>query len=156
MLAERTMVTDVVTALADETVESVLNRMRDVKLRMIPVVDADGVLIGVVSTFSIMKKVLPDYITTGDLAQISYAPDLGILRRHYAEVAKLKVSEVMSTTPLTVSRDESLLAASAAMISHSKHAHAMVVDEKQHLLGIISAGDVLDHLREEDTGENDA
>ncbi|MDQ6987159.1 MAG: CBS domain-containing protein [Mariprofundaceae bacterium] len=156
MLAERTMVTDIVTAFADETVESVLNRMRNAKLRMIPVVDADGMLIGVISTFSIMKKVLPDYITTGDLDHISYAPDLGILRRHYAEVAELKVAEVMDRKPLLVNWDESLLAVSAAMISHSKHAHAMVVDENQHLLGIISASDVLSHLREEATGENDA
>ncbi len=154
MLAERTMVTNIVTALADETVESVLNRMRAVKLRMIPVVDADGMLLGVVSTFSIMKKVLPSYISTGDLDQISYAPDLGILRSHYREVAKLKIAEVMDSKPLMVNRDESLLAVSAAMISLNQHEHAMVVDENKHLLGIISAGDVLDHLREE--GANDA
>jgi len=150
MLAENVMVTNIVTARADEELDRVLARMRDAKLRMLPIVDADDVVVGVISTFSVMEKVVPSYIVTGDLNQISYAPDIGVLRRHYDEISKLKVVEVMEKKPLTVNRDESLLSVAAAMVSFTKHEYAMVVDEKKRLLGIVSAGDILDRMKVND------
>jgi len=45
-----------------------------------------------------------------------------------------------------------LLSVAAAMISFSKHEYAMVVDDNKHLLGIVSAGDILDRLH---NGGND-
>ncbi len=149
MLAENVMVTKVVTARSDEALDHVLARMRDAKLRMIPVVDADDAIVGVISTFSVMERVVPSYITTGDLNHISYAPDIGILRRHYDEISKLNVVEVMDKKPLMVNRDESLLSVAAAMISFTKHEYAMVVDANKRLLGIVSAGDILDRMKVE-------
>jgi len=153
MLAENIMVTNIVTAHVDETVDVVLERMRDARLRMIPVLDSEKVIVGVVSTFSVLEKVVPSYIVTGDLNQISYAPDIGILLRHYDEISDLKVTEVMEEKPLTVNRGESLLSVAAAMITFTKHEYAMVVDNQKHLLGIVSAGDVLDRMK---VGGNDA
>ncbi|MDQ6998673.1 MAG: CBS domain-containing protein [Mariprofundus sp.] len=153
MLAENIMVTNIVTAHVDETVDTILERMRDARLRMIPVLDNEKVIVGVVSTFSVLEKVVPSYIVTGDLNQISYAPDIGILLRHYDEISELKVTEVMDDKPLTVNRGESLLSVAAAMISFTKHEYAMVIDDHRHLLGIVSAGDVLDRMQQ---GGNDA
>jgi CBS domain-containing protein len=157
MLAERVMVTDPRTAHIDELIEEVLVRMRDASLRMLPVTDGDGVVIGVISTFSIMEHIVPNYIVSGDLNKISYAPDIGVLRRHYHAYAGKNVSEVMDPTPLLVNRDESLLSVAAAMISFGKHEYALVVDHQKKLLGIISAGDILDQLQiiKQDKG-NDA
>jgi len=53
----------------------------------------------------------------------------------------------MDEKPLTVNRNESLLSVAASMISFTKHEYAMVVDDQHHLLGIISAGDVLDRMK---------
>ncbi len=153
MIAENAMVKDIVTASVNESVDVVLERMRISRLRMIPILDEDKVIVGVVSTFSVLEKVLPSYIVTGDLNQISYAPDIGILLRHYNEFAGLNVTEVMEKKPLTVNRNESLLSVAAAMISFTKHEYAMVVDDKKHLLGIVSAGDILDRMK---AGKNDA
>jgi len=146
MLAENIMVTDVTTAHVDDHVCDVLERMRQAKLRMLPVVDAEGVVAGVISTFSIMEHLVPNYIVSGDLNQIPYAPDMGILRRHYFEVIEKDLSSVMETTPLLVNRDESLLSTAAALTAFGKHEYALVVDEKKRLIGVISAGDILDRL----------
>ncbi len=153
MIAENVMVTNVVTAKVDDTVDLILERMRDAKLRMIPVLNHQKVIVGVVSTFSILEKVVPSYIVAGDLNQISYAPDIGILRRHYREISDLKVTDVMDENPLLVNREESLLSVAAAMITFTKHEYAAVVDADNCLLGIVSAGDVLDRIR---TGHDDA
>lgn len=156
MISEKIMTTNVITAYTYDTVEQVLERMRGSKLRMLPVLNEDDTVAGVISTFSIMEKVVPSYIVTGDLNQISFAPDLGILRKHYKEVATLKVAEVMETKPLMVNLKESLLSVAAAMISFTKHEYAMVVDDEKHLHGIISAGDILDRLQISKEGGNDA
>ena len=149
MLAKNVMVADVVTALADEKVENVLHKMRSAKLRMLPVLDTDRRVIGVVSTFSVMERVVPSYIVTGDLNQIPYAPDMGVLHRHFEEVRGLRADAVMDAKPLKVQADESLLSVAAAMISYKKHEYAMVIDDDGCLLGIISAGDVLDRLSQD-------
>ena len=72
---------------------------------------------------------------------------MGILRRHYDTYTDKQVSEVMDSEPLLVSKDESLLSVAAAMISFGKHEYALVVDKQKKLLGIISAGDILDQLQ---------
>ena len=156
MLAETVMVTDVVTARSDETVDVVLERMRSAHLRMIPILDGGHQVLGVVSTFSVLEKVVPSYIVTGDLNQVSYAPDIGVLRRHYKEISASSVTAVMDTAPLMIQPDESLLSVASAMISFTKHEYAMVVDDDKQLLGIISAGDILDRLKQVAQGDDDA
>ena len=146
MLAENTMVTELITAHVDDRVCDVLERVRSAKLRMLPVLGDDGVVAGVISTFSIMEHLVPSYIVSGDLNQISYAPDMGILRRHYLEVIEKDLLSVMETRPLLVKRDESLLSTAAALTAFGKHEYALVVDEEKRLIGVISAGDILDRL----------
>ncbi len=147
MLAEQVMISDPHTAHSGELIEEVLIRMRNASLRMLPVTDQAGIVVGVISTFSILEHIVPDYIVSGDLNQISYAPDMGVLRRHYDAYAGKKVSEVMDAKPLLVNREESLLSVAAAMISFGKHEYALVIDHQHELLGIISAGDVLKQLQ---------
>ncbi|PCI42577.1 MAG: CBS domain-containing protein [Proteobacteria bacterium] len=157
MLAENTMVTEVTTAHVNDRVCDVLERMRATKLRMLPVVDDAGIVAGVISTFSIMENLVPSYIVSGDLNQIPYAPDMGILRRHYLEVIEKDLLSVMETKPLLVKRDESLLSTAAALTAFGKHEYALVVDEDKRLIGVISAGDILDRLGTMvESAENDA
>lgn len=146
MLAENIMVTEVTTAHVNDRVCDVLERMRAAKLRMLPVLSDGGVVAGVISTFSIMEHLVPSYIVSGDLNQISYAPDMGILRRHYKEVAQKDLRSVMETKPLLVKRDESLLSTAAALTALGNHEYALVVDEEKRLIGVVSAGDILDRL----------
>lgn len=147
MQAQQVMISNPCTAHIDEFIEKVIIRMRDTRLRMLPVTDQAGVVVGVVSTFSILEHIIPNYLISGDLNQISFAPDMGVLRRHYDAYTDKQVSEVMDSEPLLVSKDESLLSVAAAMISFGKHEYALVVDKQKKLLGIISAGDILDQLQ---------
>jgi len=156
MFAENIMKTQVVTAGYHEQVGAVQDRMQKQKLRMLPVVDDKQTVVGILSTFCIMERAIPDYLISGDLKQIPYAPDLGILRKKYLEVIACPVHQVMDTQPLMVQKDESLLSVAAAISSHGKHEHALVVDEHQKLLGVISAGDILDRLKQKVSEGNDA
>jgi len=157
MLAENIMVTGLITSHADESVQEALDRMSAKQHRMLPVLTNEGVVVGVISTFSVLENIVPEYIVSGDLSQISYAPDMGILHKHYEEVALQKVSDMMDKKPLLVKRNESLLSVSAALTAFGKHEYALVVDDEERLLGIISAGDILERVNGlEASVENDA
>jgi len=156
MFAERIMVTDVITAQEHELVGDVHAKMTREKLRMLPVLDKQGLVKGLLSTFSIMENIIPDYLISGDLNQISYAPDLGILCKRYEEVIKSPICNMVDTSPLLVAKDESLLSVAAAIASHGKHEYALVVDDNKKLLGVISAGDILNRLKQKTSEVNDA
>lgn len=156
MSAEKIMVTHLVTAQTNELVHDVFLRMREAKLRMLPVLDEQKHIVGVISTFSVMEHIVPDYLHSGDLNQISYAPDMGILHRQYEEVATQTVDKVMNSNPLLVQNTESLLSVAAALSSYGRHEYAMVVDKENHLLGVVSAGDILDGLDQCSSGVNNA
>ncbi|GAV20927.1 inosine 5-monophosphate dehydrogenase [Mariprofundus micogutta] len=156
MLVKNIMVTDAVIAHVDDAVGDVLEKMRSASLRMVPVIDQNRHVVGVISTHTILEKTVPNYIVSGDLNQISYAPDLGILRKQYDVIACEKASEIMDPKPLTVGEEESLLSVAAAMITYTKHEYAVVIDAQHHLLGVVSAGDILDRLKLTEQGGDDA
>ncbi|MDX8410585.1 MAG: CBS domain-containing protein [Mariprofundaceae bacterium] len=147
MLAKRMMVKEPATARPDACVGEALKIMRQGRFRMLPVVDGDGRVLGVFSTFSIIEHIVPEYIVSGDLDSVSYAPDIGILRSKYPEVMAMRVEQAM-TAPLLIAENESLLSIAASLVNFGRHEYALVVDKTQHLLGIISAGDILDRLRQ--------
>ncbi len=155
MHAHKIMVRNPESAHIDEQVGKVLVRMRSLKLRMLPVLSDGNHVEGVISTYSVMSHIVPNYIVSGDLESVPYAPDLGLLRRHYRELAGKTVREVMEK-PLCVHLDESLLSVAAALCSFGKHEYALVVDGDSRLMGVISAGDILDRLRLHAEGELDA
>jgi len=147
VIAENIMITDLVTAQSSELVGDVFKKMRDSKLRMLPVLDNNKSVVGVVSTFGIMQSVIPEYITSGDLKQVSFVPDIGILSRHYQDISSHSISEVMQKSPLFISKDESILSVSSALSAYGKHEYALVVTPQKQLLGVISAGDILDIIK---------
>ncbi|MFQ5345699.1 MAG: HPP family protein [Mariprofundus sp.] len=152
MIAANIMVTDVIAVHVDDSIGDVLARMRQAKLRMVPVLNDERIVVGVISTYTIIEQIVPSYIVSGDLDQIPYAPDIGLLQQHYHEAACKKVVDIMDRKPLTVHEDESILSVAAALVVFTRHEYAMVIDKEGHLKGILSAGDILDRLRIMESG----
>jgi CBS-domain-containing membrane protein len=148
MQAQNIMTRDPITASGADTMGMALERMQQHRLHMMPVLDGDGVVLGVVTQHSILAHIVPNYIMTGDLKSVTYAPDLGLLRRQYATLINESVMAEVDTEPLLVKPDESLLSVAAALISFDKHEHALVADERKRLLGVISVGDILGYLKQ--------
>lgn len=137
---------DVVSTLEDELLSDLLPRMRGARLRMLPVLNGDGVALGLVSTSSIMKYLLPAYVTSGDLTDLSFVPDLNLLREHCKENIHTSVLDLMEDNCLIVEAEDSVLSVAGALIRYGNHELAMVIDENRCLLGIITASDVLHSL----------
>jgi len=114
-----------------------------VAVRMIPVLDGDGKVVGALNTIKLLAKLVPEYIVSGDLKSVSYAPDLGVLYKHYQAMRSLKVSEVMETNPTIVKAGESLLSVATTLIVRDFFDYAIVVDDEGVLQGVIAPSDIL-------------
>ncbi|MDQ6993942.1 MAG: CBS domain-containing protein [Mariprofundus sp.] len=143
MVVSSVMVTEPQTCCMDEHLDTVLRRMHRLGLRMVPVLDVAGRVKGVLSTFSSLAHIVPDYIVSGDLASVSFAPDIGLLRQRYTLVADKCVAEVMELAPLMVAPGESLLSVASTLVGSGTHDYALVIDAEGRLSGLISAGDVI-------------
>jgi CBS domain-containing protein len=143
MQAQQVMTGNPRTITGSEPMGKALETMLAHGLHMMPVLDASGAVLGVVTMFSIMAHIVPDYIVSGDLDSVSYAPDIGLLQRQYAVRAVEPVTAAMDAEPLLVKPESSLLAVASALISHERHSYALVAGADKHLHGVISAGDIL-------------
>ena len=148
MLARDVMMTNILSVSPDQDVCEALDMMRKHHFRMLPVVDADERLVGALTTNSILYHLLPDYILSGNLGDVAYAPDIGVLAAHYPDIVCKHVSKVMDKKPLVVQEDEALLGVASTLVTDKRHhVYTLVIDKGRHLLGIISPGDIIDHFR---------
>lgn len=116
----------VITISPDQTLPDAHEIMKKRKIRRLPVV-ADGQLVGI--------------ITLGDLREAgpSNATTLSIFEMNYM-LARLKVSEIMTRDPLTVSPQTSLTEAAKLMLHHK--IGGLPVVEGMTVVGIITESDI--------------
>ena len=107
-----------------DTVEDVLKIMRDFRVRAVLVID-DGQLMGIVSQ--------------GDCA-------IKVLLPHN-NPANVLVAKVMTPNPLTVTLNNSLEECMAIMVH--KHIRHLPVLEKSKVIGVISVGDLVKNIIEQ-------
>lgn len=121
----------------------------------VPVVDADGAVVGVISTLDLLRAVHEEH--EGARSQASYYRDLlpysspdwdtGV-EDFQDRLAEARVADAMSESVVSVPPD-----ASIAQVAHSLRVngiHRVLVAEKDRLLGIISSQDLLGLLEREE------
>lgn len=142
MLARDIMSSPVVAALPSDDLQKVARRMVDNAIGCLPVIDAEGKLVGIVTE--------SDY-----QAEHGYAPfslfemprlfhrfiDLEGLERIYAEARAIPVSRIMRQPPLTMADDTPIEKVAAAMLEHGIH-HIPILRGGQ-VVGIIARRDLL-------------
>jgi CBS domain-containing protein len=121
------MTRNVVTISPETTLPEAHKLMTDQKIRRLPVV-VEGRLVGIV--------------TRGDVrgAEPSGATSLSIWEVNYL-LAKLKIGELMTKHPATISPDETIGEAARLMLER-KISGLPVVDNEQRVVGIITESDI--------------
>lgn len=115
---------------ASDTVEVAVEALRWLDARHLPVVDDDGVLVGVVSDRD-LRSIMP----LPDLSEDDY-------EERWRAAQSRPVATVMSTDPVSVDPDAGLREIIQPMVEHKIGAVA-VVDGDLHPIGIVSYIDVL-------------
>jgi CBS domain-containing protein len=114
------------------------------RISAFPVVDEDGTVIGVVSETDLLRKEALD-LAREALAEGhgGVAPTMAdSLQQHPQQADSLTASDLMTRPAVTITPDESVEHA-ARLMYNCRVKRLPVVDERGHLVGIISRADVL-------------
>ncbi len=117
------MTSAVITVAPEVSLEALISLLVDENISGVPVVDAEGVTIGMVSKSDLLSE----------------ASDLADLSARTPE--RRTVADVMTSAPVSVPLSASIQEASALMVSH--HVHRLtVVDAQARLVGIVTTFDI--------------
>lgn len=127
LLVKDWMSKEVVTITPDTTLPDVAAIMRQHNIRRLPVVK-DGKLVGIVSQTDV-HRARPSNATSLDIWELNYL------------LSKLKVEKIMTRNPYTVREDSTIKEAAQLMHDH-KVGGLPVVDDNNHVIGIITESDI--------------
>lgn len=144
MNARDIMTTTPLTLSPDCSVGEALRKLRDTKFQAFPVVDADGVLVGTLDIWRVLRHVLPPYIVSGDLPDVRFAPDLEQFHERLAKMRDDPVGIIMNRNPPLARPNDSVLECATLMLNVPKTIHLLpVVDESGRLLGVTAPWDLV-------------
>lgn len=129
------MTKEVVTLVANDTLNVADDVMGLARIRHMPVVDEDGLVVGLISQRDLFRGALARALGYGEFAQQKL---LGILH----------VEDVMSSDVLTISPTAALI--DAAKIMTDRKIGCLVVVEEERLAGILTEGDFVRLVLSED------
>ncbi len=146
MRVKDVMTSKVITISRSSTVREMIDLFLKHHIHLIPVVEKEGTLVGVVSLTSMIKIFMPRYFDL--IEDFSFIEDFGLLDQVFLaqeekETEKLfLVDDIMIGKVITAHPDDSLLKASATM-NACNVARLPVVDRDNKLIGIISQSDIV-------------
>lgn len=127
-LVKEWMSTDLITVGPNTTLPEAHQLMMTEEIRRLPVIDDQGHLLGIV--------------TLGDIrgAEPSAATSLSVWELNYL-LAKLKLEQIMTSDPLTIT-PEATIGQAARMMLENRISGLPVVDDQGKLAGIITESDI--------------
>lgn len=144
------MTSNPITVSPETSLESAIKILADQKISGLPVVNGKGDLVGVISetdlTWQATGVDTPPYIMFLDSVIYLQNPT-----KHNQEVHKAlgqTVAEAMSDRPITV-RDSQLVREAARIMHEKKVRRLPVVNDQSQLVGIITQGDVIQMMAED-------
>jgi CBS domain-containing protein len=142
------MQTGVVTVDRDATLLDAHRLFVEEEIHGAPVVDADGEVVGVISTLDILRAVQEEHESTTSIPDYyrEFLPFSGPDWRSGAEdfqdrLAQLTVGDAMTESVVSVSPDASI--AEIARLLRQHRIHRVLVGEDGQLLGIVSTFDLV-------------
>jgi len=142
-LARDIMTTPVVTVTPDVTVKDLVALFRDKRIGGVPVVDANGMLVGIVTEGDLMAMdadvQMPHYFELFD--SIIYLGSQKKFKEQLQKAAAATVADLMTPAPLTVGPDDPARVAATLM---SRHGFDRVpVEDEGKVVGVVTRHDIM-------------
>lgn len=136
MKVQDAMTTEIVTTTPEASLKDAARELAKHHVSGLPVVDAEGVVVGVISEADIVAKEVDDTPRGSLLQRFLEGPPVD--DRFYART----VGEAMSSPALTIARDRPLAQAASTMLAEGIN-RLPVVDTKGRLVGLVTRGDLV-------------
>ncbi len=143
MRVSEIMTKDLTAVEKDIPVRELVFILNSAEMPNMPVVDDDGVLIGVISEKDLIKAALPGYFEM--LHSTSFIPDLNQLSKKLAKIAQDPIEKYMKRDVIAISIDDDDLQAADLLIRKNLKS-VPVVDKEGRLVGVVRRIDLLRHL----------
>jgi CBS domain-containing protein len=132
---------DFVALRADEAIEVAWRQMRDQRLDALPVTDASGHLMGVLTEHDLLARLAPRVAPRWWDAMLHGTDQLAA---DYVKAVGVTVGEVMTSPPVATAPDDHVEAAAELMQRHAIGALPVVADGV--CVGLLTRAEVLEHL----------
>lgn len=133
MIIAHRMTKNAVTATPEMNIQEAGALMKKEKVHRLPVLDAEGKLVGVISEKDILKAA-PSPVSTLSTYEMNYL------------MSKLTVKKLMSRNPVTITKDTTVEEAARLMVDQDLSCLPVLDDDK--LIGIVSKSDMFKILLE--------
>lgn len=144
MLADEIMTADVVTVSADTAVSEIAALLLERRISAVPVVDAEGRVIGIVSEGDLMRRPESDTESRTGSWWLNLFADSETLAGEYTKSHGLLASDVMTRDVVTVSTDTPVAEIAQTLEEH--HIKRVPVIDDARLVGIVSRANLLHGL----------
>jgi CBS-domain-containing membrane protein len=146
MKVKEIMEKDVVSVKTEDNVLDALRLLFKMEISGLPVVDANGKLVGMFTEKDVLSHLLPSYIEK--VGRFVYEENPKSIKKKFSGLNRLRVSEVMRKEVVTT-RPDTTLCEVARVIITKKTRRVPVVDETGKMVGIVARCDILKALASE-------
>ncbi|MFZ5688104.1 MAG: CBS and ACT domain-containing protein [Bacillota bacterium] len=130
MFVKRYMTPNPVTMFPDTSISEALTTMRTKGFRHIPVVNQEGLLLGIVSQTDLLK-VSPSPATSLSIWELNYL------------IAKMTIADAMVQKVVTI-KPEATVEEAAILLRGNKIGSLVVIDDHKRVVGILTETDIFD------------
>ncbi len=146
MKVKEIMKREVVSVKPEDTAMDVLNLLFKMQISGLPVIDAQGKLVGMFTEKSVLSYVLPSYIEK--VGRFIYEENPKSTKKKFSDLNKVKVSQLMRKDVVTTTEDTTLCEVARIMLTQ-KVRRIPVVDRTGKVAGIVARCDILRALVKE-------
>lgn len=131
---------DIVTINPDHTLRGVVDLMISHRTNGLVVVDGDKKVVGILSSWDIIRYLVPDYLETDNSALANFESG-DYLVEQVTRLADTRVDDFMTKNVTTVKADDTIMEATAILSDH-KFRQLPVVDDGGKLIGYLNRTDI--------------
>ncbi len=143
MRVSEIMTKDLTAVEKDISVRELIFILNSADMSVMPIVDDDGVLIGIISEKDLIKAALPGYFEM--LHSTSFIPDLNQFSTKLAKIARDPIERYMKRDVVSIAVDDDDLQAADLLIRKNLRS-LPVIDKEGRLAGVVRRIDLLRNL----------
>ena len=143
MRVSEIMTKDLTAVEKDISVRELIFILNSADISVMPIVDDDGVLIGIISEKDLIKAALPGYFEM--LHSTSFIPDLNQFSTKLAKIARDPIERYMKRDVVSIAIDDDDLQAADLLIRKNLRS-LPVIDKEGRLAGVVRRIDLLRNL----------
>lgn len=146
MKVKEIMTRDVTNVLPETNAQEALNLLQKMQISGLPVIDTQAKLVGMLTEKEVLSYILPTYIEK--VGMFVYQENPKSTKRKFAELSKIKVSQLMRELVVTTTEDATLCEVARIMLTQ-KVRRLPVLDKSGKVVGIVARCDILSALEKE-------